>query len=119
MAEVGWRLTDPGYYSRIDNSLLFSLVYAPMTQLRVQAYVRPAAYVYTDDEEFNFDTGEIETGRDRTDFNLSTGVMTTYSPFEQLSINANLNWTGNFSTVGFREYQAFTPTLTVGGSYSF
>jgi hypothetical protein len=119
VAEIGWRLTDPGYYSRIDNSLLFSLIYAPVQEVKVQAYVRPAAYVYTDDEEFNFNTDTVDTGQGRTDFNLSTGIMGTYSPIDQLALNANLNWTGNFSTVGFREYQAFTPTLTLSGSYAF
>jgi hypothetical protein len=118
-AEVGWRLTDPGYYSRIDNSLLFSVIYAPLQQVRLQAYARPAAYVYTNDEEFDPDTGAIETGRSRTDLNVSAGVMATYSPLDELALNANLNWTGNYSNIGFREYQAYTPTLTLSGSYAF
>jgi hypothetical protein len=119
VAEIGWRLTDPGYYSRVDNSLLFSVIWAPIDQVRVQGYVRPAAYCYTDDEEFDPNTGTILTGRNRTDFNLSLGAMATYTPIEYLSLNGNLNWTGNYSTVGFREYEAFTPTLTLSGTYSF
>ena len=119
VAEIGWRLTDPGYYSRVDNSLLFSVIWAPIDQVRLQGYVRPAAYAYTDDEEFDPNTGTIQTGRNRTDFNISAGALATYSPCEYLAVNANLNWTGNYSTVAFREYEAFTPTVTLSGSYSF
>jgi hypothetical protein len=118
-AEVGWRLTDPGFYSRIDNSLLFSVIYAPTPEVRLQGYLRPAAYVYTDDEEFDPNTGTFLTEQNRTDFNLSVGAMATYSPCEWFAVNTNLNWTGNYSTVGFREYQAFTPTLTISGTYAF
>lgn len=117
--EVGWRLTDPGYYSRVDTSLLFSLIYAPISTVRVQAYVRPAGNFYTNDDEPDFNTGQLDTGRTRTDFNLSTGLAATYAPIEQVSLTANLNWTGNYSNVGFREYGAYTPMLTLSGSYSF
>ncbi len=117
-AEVGWRLTDPGYYSRIDNSLLFSLIYAPLPELKVQGYFRPAAYVYTNDQEYDYQDGFFYNSG-RTDYNISVGAMATYSPIEQVALNANLNWTGNYSTVGAREYQVFTPTLTVSGAISF
>ena len=45
---IGWRLTDPGYYSRVDNSLLFSMVYQPVQEVSIQPYLRSAIYSYTD-----------------------------------------------------------------------
>lgn len=116
--EIGWRLTDPQRYSRIDNSLLASLIYLPVPQVRIQAYLRPAIYAYTDDQEINFDTGELQE-RSRTDYNVSTGFNVGYSPIKQISLNANLNWTGNYSDVGFREYNAVTPGFGVSGAIGF
>ncbi len=56
---IGWRLTDPDYYSRVDNSLLFSVVYLPVKQVSLQAYARPAIYAYTDNREFDPNTAPI------------------------------------------------------------
>ena len=116
--EIGWRLTDPGQYERIDNAFLASLIYLPDPKVRIQAYLRPAIYDYTCDQEVDLDTGEV-INRSRTDYNVSTGLSLAYSPIKQISLSASLNWTSNFSDVGFREYNAITPTLGVSGAIGF
>ena len=80
--DIGWRLTDPQMYSRIDNSVLISVVYLPCPQVRLQGFLRPAIYAYTDNEELNTATGQFY-GRSRTDYNVATGVVATYTPIKQ------------------------------------
>ena len=116
--DITWRLTDPNQYCRVDNSFTFSVVYLPLPQVSLQAYARPAIYAYTDNEELNPTTGDTY-GRSRTDYNVSLGLLTTYSPIKQVSLSANFNWIGNYSNVGDREYQTITPAVTVSGTIGF
>lgn len=115
---IGWRLTDPNYYSRVDNSLLFSIVYLPVREVSLQAYARPAIYAYTDNNEFNTATTELYP-QGRTDYNIALGTMVTYSPIKEVSLNANFNWIGNYSNLGDREYRTISPALTLSGAVGF
>ena len=116
--DIGWRLTDPQLYSRVDNSLLFSVVYLPVPQVRIQPYLRPAIYAYTDNEEISPTTGTL-VYRSRTDYDVALGVNASYFPIKEIALNASVNWTGNYSNVGDREYTVTTPVLGVSGTIGF
>jgi hypothetical protein len=116
--DIGWRLTDPQLYSRVDNSLLLSVVYLPVQNIRLQPYLRPAVYAYTDDQEIDPTTGAL-VYRSRTDYDVSLGINASYFPIKEVAINATVNWTGNYSNVSSREYTATTPVLAVSGTIGF
>lgn len=115
---IGWRATDPDIYNRVDNSLLASVVYMPLQEVSLQAYARPAIYSYYNNNEINSATGALHP-QGRTDYNASVGLISTYSPIKEVTLNANFNWTGNYSNLGDREYRTISPALTVSGAVGF
>ncbi|MEJ0000076.1 MAG: hypothetical protein WDO13_13445 [Verrucomicrobiota bacterium] len=116
--DVGWRLTKPQRYSRVDNSLLASLVYLPTPEVRLQAFLRSAIYDYTDNEEFDPNTGQLFL-RGRTDYNVAAGLISSYTPIKYFTVTSSFGWTGNYSNVGDREYTTISPNIALTGTLGF
>lgn len=96
-------------FDRIAPYLSSAILYRPIEQLQVSAFIRPEYQFYTNDPNDS----------SRADFNLSLGSSLAWSPNDYVSIGASLTFVGNYSNAGGQSYNVFSPSIAVGGRISF
>jgi hypothetical protein len=55
----------------------------------------------------------------RKDFNLNVGSAVSWTPIENVSFGVTASSVGNFSTLGARQYNVFTPSIAAAARIAF
>ena len=108
--EINGRLTAPKALTRIENALSFGLIYRPLDQVSIQPYVQTALHYYPADTALQ---------RNRHDFNLIAGLALTWTPTKNFSLGGGFNWTGNYSSLRYFDYDVALPAIGLFGSIGF
>jgi hypothetical protein len=108
--DLAFHQSNPSMYSRVDNSLNFSLTYYPCKQVSVGPYVRPEARFYTNDTPIQ---------NNRRDFNLEEGIDVTYQPCKYVALSADLTNCNDWCNTVNQSYNVFSPGVSVTGTYKF
>ena len=104
-----WRQGDPSAFDRVTLYLNFLVSYSPCETVQIGAFARPEGQFYTNDP----------MSGSRKDFNFSAGTTFSWTPIQYVTLSATALFIGNHSTLGVRDYDVFSPNLTVSGHIAF
>lgn len=104
-----WRHGDPSLSDRVSGYLSILAIYSLSEKVQFLGFTRPELQHYTHDL----------SGSSREDFNVTIGATLSWTPNEYVAIAATAQYIGNFSTVGERRYDLFTPSLIIGAQFAF
>ena len=104
-----WRHGDPSDFDRVTTYLNFLVSYRPHEAVQLGAYLRPEGHFYTHDP----------MDSSRADFNISAGVNASWIPIEYFTLSATAQFVGNYSTLGVRQYNVFSPNLTLAAQVAY
>ncbi|MEP6685798.1 MAG: hypothetical protein ABJB22_03400 [Verrucomicrobiota bacterium] len=104
-----WRQGDPSAFDRVTAYLNLLVSYSPVETVQLGAFVRPEGQLYTNDP----------LRSSRKDFNISAGTNFSWTPIEYVTLSATALFIGNYSTLGVREYDVFSPNLTLAAQIAF
>lgn len=103
------RSGEPSAFDRIAPYASLAALYSPIEKVQLSLFARPEVQFYTNDPDKS----------SRTDLNVSVGMAVVWTPIQYVSFGANLAFVGNYSNLGVRKYDVFSPAITVGGQVSF
>ena len=104
-----WRQGEPSTFDRLSPYVSAVGIYSLSRDVQLSAFVRPELQFYTNDPDKS----------SRKDFNLTLGSTVSWTPLQYVSVAATASYIGNFSTLGRRGYNVFTPSVVVAASIAF
>jgi hypothetical protein len=104
-----WRQGEPSTYDRISPYLSAVGIYSLARDVQFSAFARSELQFYTNDPDKS----------SRKDFNLTLGSTLSWSPIQYVTLAATASYIGNFSTLGRRGYNVYTPSVVVAASVAF
>ena len=115
--DIAYHQASPAIYDRIDNTLSFSVVYYPIPEISLGAFVRPGSRTYVTDGTILLTTPVTQNGRN--DFNLSEGFNATWRACEYVSLSADIIHTDDYSSTSGLSYSNTVPGFDVAGTVKF
>jgi hypothetical protein len=100
---------DPSSSDRVAAFLNVIALYNVSDKVQLSAIARPEAQHYTHDPDKSC----------RADFNLAVGGAISWNPNKYLSVGATAAYVGNFSNLGERRYDLFSPSLLLNAQFAF
>lgn len=104
-----WRQGEPSTYDRISPYFSAAGIYSIARNVQFTAFLRPELQFYTNDP----------VKSSRKDLNLTVGSTLSWTPIHYVTVAATASYIGNFSTVGPRGYNVFTPSVVVAAAIAF
>jgi hypothetical protein len=104
-----WRQGEPSTFDRISPYLSAVAIYSPVRDVQFSLFTRPELQFYMNDPDRS----------SRKDFNLTVGSTLSWTPVQYVTLAATVSYVGNFSSLGIRGYNVFTPGVIVAASISF
>jgi hypothetical protein len=104
-----WRQGEPSSFDRINPYLSAVGIYSLARGVQFSAFARPELQFYTNDPD--------KSGR--KDFNLTLGTTLSWAPIQYVTVAGTFSYVGNFSNLGRRGYNVFTPAAVVAASIAF
>lgn len=104
-----WRQGEPSSFDRISPYLSAVGIYSLARNVQLSAFARPELQFYTNDPD--------KSGR--KDFNLTLGTTLSWAPIQYVTVAGTFSYVGNFSNLGRRGYNVFTPAAVVAASIAF
>jgi len=129
--DLSYHLADPDQFDRLDNTLSFNLIYYPIPELSIGAYVRPSARIFlnnvkesTSAEDYYYYPAVRVTNvyldqHDRDDFNLSEGIDVTWHFSKYASLSADFTNTDDYSNNAQFSYSQTSPGVSLTGTIGF
>ena len=104
-----WRQGEPSAFDRVSPYVSAVGIYSLARHVQLSAFARPELQFYTNDPDQS----------SRKDFNLTLGTTLSWTPIQYVTFAGTFSYVGNFSTLGRRGYNVFTPAVIVAASVAF
>lgn len=104
-----WRHGDPSLSDRASGYLNVLAIYTIRENVQLLGFTRPEVQHYTHDT----------SGSSREDFNVTIGATLSWTPNQYVAVAATAQYIGNFSTIGERRYDLFTPSFIFAAQIAF
>jgi hypothetical protein len=104
-----WRQGEPSTFDRVSPYFGVIGIYNLPNSVQLTGFLRPELQFYLNDP----------TESDRKDLNLTIGTTLSWTPLPYVTLAATISYVGNYSTVGARGYNVFTPSAVVAASIAF